>query len=237
MADNIDKTRPERLGERSFMGTGVGTIPDVMEENKDLRRQIQDMINEALANVVGATVIQDVPDQIDYNFFGGGIDINTLLSLIESMIWDIIGPELDNIYLTLRNMQSNIVEQDNRIWEHIRNLESGTGSGSGVNVYKWVSNNGTDGNYNCYLQDWVNGAWANVDTNVVVVDHVVESDGHSFNAEVYFYSLDGPDENDVVPVNVLELSVKKAYVKTTPGATTTLAFSQALVVTEDYRTH
>ena len=53
MQDNIDKTRPEQLGERTFVGTGVGTIPDIMEEQKDLRQMIQDMINEALKAIKG----------------------------------------------------------------------------------------------------------------------------------------------------------------------------------------
>lgn len=218
MADNLDKTRPEQLGERAFVGTGVGTFPDILEEQKDLRQMMQEMINEALSTVVGATVIQDVPDQITYNFFGGGITRNELAQVVAA-IQDEYDERLDSLKSLVYHLYYQLKNEIKDLQQQINDLQSGTG----VNVYKWVSNNATAGNYNCYLQAWIDGAWANVDTKTVVVDNVVESSGHSFNATVYFYSLGRPDKNDVVPVNVLELSVKKAYVKTTPGATTTLA--------------
>ncbi len=94
--------------------------------------------------------------------------------------------------------------------------------GSDVNVYKWVSNNATAGRYNCYLQRWVAGAFEDVDDIIVVVDYVTDPAGHAFNAEVFFFQIGKPDTDDIVPVDVLEMSIKKAYVKTTPGATTTL---------------
>ncbi len=127
MPGNIDKTRSERTGLLTFTGSGVDTIPDVMEENIDLRQQMQDMINEALANVTGATILQDVPDQITYNFSGGGVDMNALQGLIESMIWDVISPDLDMIYLMLQNIQARTVARDNFIQNQINNLESGGG--------------------------------------------------------------------------------------------------------------
>ncbi len=123
MPDNIDKTRIERTGLRTFTGSGVDTIPDVMEENIDLRQQIQDWINEALSNVTGATVIQDVPDQLTYQFGGGGASQSQLNNAITQLGGDIrsmmaalikdlmrsflkISAEIQQLRMRINNLQS-----------------------------------------------------------------------------------------------------------------------------------
>lgn len=126
MAGNIDKTRPEQLGERAFVGTGVSTIPDILEEQKDLRQMMQDMINEAMSNVVGATVIQDVPDQIEYNFIGGGVTYNEMYEAIDQRteeMWNTIQYLLN----TIQRMDFERRLVDDYLQQQINDLQSGGG--------------------------------------------------------------------------------------------------------------
>ncbi len=125
MPDNIDKTRIERIGDRSFSCSGVDTIPDVMEENIDLRQQIQDMINEALANVTGAVVIQDVPDQITYQFGGGGItqaQLDAAISMVLGEMNDLFSIIMEQMWRQFRRIGSRFISVENQI----NNLESGS---------------------------------------------------------------------------------------------------------------
>lgn len=173
-----------------------------------------------------------------HTFIGTGVDIDRepseeeddLRRIIREVVAEMLsglkteteeeaGEVVQNITTVIFKKTTEIWAEITQIWNTINNM----GTGSGINVYKWISNNATAGRYNCYLQAWVAGAWANVDTNTVVVDYVADPAGHAFNAEVFFYSIGNPDASDIVPVDVLEMSIKKAYVKTTPGATTTLA--------------
>lgn len=150
MPDNIDKTRIERIGDRSFSCSGVDTIPDVMEENIDLRQQIQDMINEALANVTGAVVIQDVPDQITYQFGGGGISeaqFNVAISEVYDWInWmaDSLRTQIQVLFNAQRRAVTNLQNQ-------INNLESGTGSVPKILCRAYLSGNQVLADANEYL--------------------------------------------------------------------------------------
>ncbi len=130
MPDNIDKTRIERIGDRSFSCSGVDTIPDVMEENIDLRQQIQDMINEALANVTGAVVIQDVPDQITYQFGGGGVtqaQLDAAMSNVFSEMNNLFTTIMKQMWRQFRRIGSRFISIENQI----NNLQSGTGATKG----------------------------------------------------------------------------------------------------------
>jgi hypothetical protein len=198
VAGNIDKPRPEREGPRTFIGTGVDIAPPIEGDEDDLTEKIRAIVAEMLNSFTGGST-----EMVDA---AGASNITNIF----------------NTY-RVRAPATGWSLQIARLWEAINDLQSGEGSGSGVNVYKRISNNGTDGRYNCFLQAWVDGAWANVDENTVVVDYVTDPAGHAFNAEVFFFSIGSPDTSDIVPVDVLEMSIKKAYVKTTPGATTTLA--------------
>ncbi len=147
MPDNIDKTRIERIGERSFTGSGVDTIPDIMEENIDLRQQIQDMINEALANVTGAVTIQDVPDQITYQFGGGGVSQAELNAAISNMM-DLVRDELVELYNSILNLNRQLRETVRDTQNQINNLESGTGSVPKVLCRMYLSGNQAVGDGN-----------------------------------------------------------------------------------------
>ncbi len=144
-----------------------------------------------------------------------------MLSNLGTESEEVLGETVQNINTLIFNRNDDLWDELSQIWNAIENL--GSGSGAGVNVYKWVSNNAISRRYNCYLQEWIAGKWKNVDENIVVVDYETGPPGHAFNEKVFFHSLGEPDLNDVVPVDVMEMSIKKAYVKTTPGATTTLA--------------
>ncbi len=134
MGDSLDKTRPEFEGIRSFVGTGVGTFPDILEEQKDLRQMMQEMINEAMSTVVGATVIQDVPDQIEYNFFGGGITRNELNEVLGD-VYDTIYAAYQHLWDHLSTAMNLMFNRVNDLQQQINDLQSGTGSGVACSAY------------------------------------------------------------------------------------------------------
>lgn len=74
------------------------------------------------------------------------------------------------------------------------------GAPLGVSVYKRVSNHGTGGQYNCYLQTWDTSGWTNTDTNIVVVRNVRESSGHQLGGSSRFLAVGKADSNGRVPV-------------------------------------
>jgi len=116
---------------------------------------------------------------------------------------ELIGETTQDVNTFILQKNEEIWNELTQIWNTINNLESGTGSG--VNVYKRVSDHGDAGKYNCYLQEWVAGAWANVDTNTIVVKNVYETTGHAFEGTVYFHSI-GP-ETQPVPVMPIRADV------------------------------
>ena len=123
----FDKTRSEKEGEVAFVGTGVGTFPQIMEEQKDLRQQIQDMINEALSNVVGATPLSE-PDQISnvVNVIGGGVTQSELNNAI-SLLWQDLAGWLRAFLTEFRRYQWNTGQRLINLQNQINNLQSGTG--------------------------------------------------------------------------------------------------------------
>ncbi len=74
------------------------------------------------------------------------------------------------------------------------------GGGVGVKVYKRISDNETAGRYNCYLQTWTEGAWADVNTTEIICDNVIEAAGHAFTGSDFFLALGPGDASGIVPV-------------------------------------
>lgn len=123
MPAKIDKTRSERTGEVSFTGTGVGTLPDVMEENIDLRQMMQEMINDALAGVSGAVQVRGVPDQTMYLFGGGGVTQRQLDELYDDLQMQIYW-----IHFAIKNDRRRYNMLLAGLQYQIDNLKSGSGS-------------------------------------------------------------------------------------------------------------
>jgi len=150
MPGNIDKTRPERTGEMSFTGTGVGTIPDLMEEQKDPQQQMLDMLSDIMSALFGggafsaslesmigdiiSTYSGNLGGQWNYHFAGGGggggggITMEELLSILEEWkldIYDEITEAVVRMYNILNTRMRNLF---NSLQKQIDNLESGMGA-------------------------------------------------------------------------------------------------------------
>ena len=230
MADSIDKTRPEFEGIRSFVGTGVSTIDDVLEEQKDLRQMVQDMINEALSNVVGATIIS-APDQLTYNFVGGGVsqsELNLLREEFQSTILE-LSRDLWNYVAWVRNQ---LGRQLINLQQQIRDLQAG--GGQGVKMFRYDTRYTDAGTYNCVQLQWGLSAgvpvWLEPFSATQRCKNILEATGWIYyESTVFFMAVDRPtaviegnQSIDIYPVIPVRGVVQKAYVKTTPGATTTL---------------
>lgn len=93
---------------------------------------------------------------------------------------------IDNTYI------ENIIDQT-----YIQGLLDAIGV---MHVYAWQSDHGSAGQYNCYRQQWTNGAWSNANTDNVVCKVVLEASGNAFGSGDYFIAVGKADASDVVPV-------------------------------------
>lgn len=209
MADNdkrIDKTRPEREGPRTYIGTGVGIDPEVTKEEDDLTEKIRAVVAEMLSNISTESEgnVGEVIQNVNTLIFSSNEEIQNELTQIWNSINSIvneltlIGIAITNIQIAITNIQGDITDIQSDITD-IQSAISDLQAGSGTLIYKRISDHVDDGKYNCYLQEWVSNAWANANTDTVVVRNVMESSGHAFDDTVYFHSLGLPDGDDVVP--------------------------------------
>ena len=85
-------------------------------------------------------------------------------------------------------------------WPPVHRMGGGGGGGSvGISVYKYHTNHATPGQYNCYLQTWVAGDWANANTTDVVVKDILDT-GNEFGSGDYFIAVGAADASGIVPV-------------------------------------
>ena len=96
-------------------------------------------------------------------------------------------------------------EQEKRPLPARRASRGGGGGGGGASgglgaIYRRFEDNATAGRYNCYLQTWTSGAWADADAVTVVVQNVRESSGHAFTSTSdRFLAVADADASGIVP--------------------------------------
>jgi len=123
--------------------------------------------------------------------------------------------DADHAYATITNAQTGYFTSAASGPVQILWKESGTGQkwaqiivrgtvssgGAGIAVYRRVTDNETAGRYNCYLQTWTSGAWADANSVNVVCDVTLETSGHAFTSTSdRFIAVGEPDGSGIVPV-------------------------------------
>lgn len=210
---------------------------------------VGDMLNGAIANM-DSSLANEIINSILASLTSSGIFsrstvINQMINTDEYVTFDDLGMQikpdmweavqidlgflLNSLWTLKTEMHTRLRDLQQQIWD----LQSGLASGSGVTMFQYYTRHGTSGMYNCRELQW--GVSSDVaqwtypyGTDTKVCKNILETTGNGwvyYESTVFFMTVGkhaGISTDDIFPVIPIRSTKQKAYVKTTPGATTTL---------------